>query len=173
MYPGEVLWLLLFACWNVVLIYNDLRYRRVPNTLIVVGFVAQLLWLLAAAFVPGWTYPPRWTGWLLCGAGFLAALLFLPLWGRRLMGAGDVKAIAILGLWLGLAPLILVMVLASLLAGVHALAYVVVSRYWAVSHRLRQIPYAMYLGVAALSVVLMPLNSPWYSWCSSWCSTAS
>ncbi|WP_332611997.1 A24 family peptidase [Achromobacter sp. ESBL13] len=173
MYPGEVLWLLLFACWNVVLIYNDLRYRRVPNTLIVVGFVAQLLWLAAAALVPGWTYPPLWTGWLMCWAGFLAAILFLPLWGRRLMGAGDIKAIAILGLAMGFAPLVLVMVLASLLAGLHALAYVVVARYWAVSHRLRQIPYAMYLGIGALSVVLMPLNSPWYSWCSSWCSTAS
>lgn len=173
MYPGEVLWLLLFACWNVVLIYNDLRYRRVPNTLIVLGFVAQLLWLAAAAFVPGWMYPPRFTGWLMSGAGFLAAFLFLPLWGRRLMGAGDVKAIAILGLLLGLAPLVPVLVLASLLAGLHALVYVVASHYWAVSHRLRQIPYAVYLGIGALSVVLMPLNSPLYSWCSSWCSTAS
>lgn len=173
MYPGEVLWLLLFVCWSGALIYNDLRYRRVPNTLIVAGFAAQLLWLAAAALVPGWMFPPRWTGWLMTLAGFLAAFLFLPLWGRRLMSAGDIKAIAILGLWLGLTPLVLVLVLASVLAGLHSLAVVVVSRYWALTQRWSQVPFAMYLGVAALSVVLMPLNSPWYSWCSSWCSTAS
>ncbi|CAB3734634.1 MULTISPECIES: A24 family peptidase [Achromobacter] len=173
MYPGEVLWWLLFASWNLALIYNDLRYRRVPNTLIVAGFAAQLLWLVAAALLPGWLYPPRWTGWPMTLAGFLSAFLFLPLWGRRVMGAGDVKAIAILGLLLGLAPLILVLVGASLLAGLHALVYVLVSQYWALSDRTRKIPYGMYLGLAAFSVALTPLNSVWYSWCSSWCSTGS
>jgi prepilin peptidase CpaA len=171
LYPGEVLWWLLFACWNLVLIYNDLRYRRVPNALIVVGFAAQLLWLAAAWAVPGWVYPPRWPGWFMAIAGFLAAIPFLLLWGRRLMGAGDVKAIAILGLLLGIAPLILILVLASLLAGLHGLLYLIASRYWPVIDRLRQIPYAAYMGVAALSVACMPLNSAWYSWCSSWCST--
>ena len=33
-------------------------------------------------------------------AGFFCAFLFLPVWARRKMGAGDVKAIAILGLLL-------------------------------------------------------------------------
>ena len=51
MYPGEALWWLLFACWNLVLIHADLRHRRVPNTLIVAGFAGQLLWLLAAWLV--------------------------------------------------------------------------------------------------------------------------
>ncbi|MGE8674334.1 MAG: prepilin peptidase, partial [Achromobacter kerstersii] len=81
--------------------------------------------------------------------------------------------IAILGLLLGLAPLILVLVGASLLAGLHALVYVLVSQYWALSDRTRKIPYGMYLGLAAFSVALTPLNSVWYSWCSSWCSTGS
>lgn len=168
-----MLWWLLFASWNLVLIYSDLRYRRVPNTLIVVGFAAQLLWLLAAALVPGWHYPPRWTGWQMTLAGFLAAVPFLLLWGRRWMGAGDIKAIAILGLLLGFAPLMMVLVIASLLAGLHAVTYLAVSRYWALTHRARQLPYAMYMGIAALSVALIPLNSVWYSWCFSWCSTAS
>jgi prepilin peptidase CpaA len=171
LYPGEVLWWLLFASWSLVLIYNDLRYRRVPNALIVAGFVAQLLWLAAAWVIPGWLYPPRWTGGLMALAGFLVAIPFLFLWSRRLMGAGDVKAIAIIGLLLGIAPLILVLVLASLLAGLHSLLALIASRYRALSPRVRQIPYAAYLGAAALSVACMPLNSAWYSWCSSWCST--
>ena len=68
-------------------------------------------------------------------------------------------------------PVILILVLASLLAGLHGLLYLIASRYWPVTDRLRQIPYAAYMGAAALSVACMPLNSAWYSWCSSWCST--
>jgi prepilin peptidase CpaA len=151
------LWWLLFASWILALIHSDLRDRRVPNALIVAGAAAQLLWLLAALFAPGWAYPPRWSGWLMALLGFLAAVPFLPLWTRRLMGAGDIKAIAVLGLLLGL----------------HALLYLAASRFVALGGRLRQIPYAAYMGAAALSVALMPLNSAWYSWCSSWCSTGS
>jgi prepilin peptidase CpaA len=173
LYPGEVLWWLLFASWILALIHSDLRDRRVPNALIVAGAAAQLLWLLAALFAPGWAYPPRWSGWLMALLGFLAAVPFLPLWTRRLMGAGDIKAIAVLGLLLGLAPLLAVLVIASLLAGLHALLYLAASRFVALGGRLRQIPYAAYMGAAALSVALMPLNSAWYSWCSSWCSTGS
>ena len=103
------------------LVYNDLRYRRVPNALVVSGFALQLLWLLAAWLAPGWAYPPRWSGWLMAWLGFAAALPFLLLWSRRLMGAGDVKAIAVLGLLLGLPALLAVLVLSSLLAGLHAL----------------------------------------------------
>lgn len=173
MYPGEALWWLLFASWSVALVYNDLRHRRVPNALIVFGFAAQLLWLSAGLLVPGWAYPPRWSGWLMALLGFLAAVPFLPLWSRRLMGAGDIKAIAVLGLLLGLPPLLAILVLASLLAGLHALLYLAASRFLALDARFRQIPYAAYLGAAALSVASMPSNSAWYSWCSSWCSTGS
>jgi len=104
-------------------------------------------------------------------AGFLAGVPFLLLWGRRLMGAGDVKAIAILGLLLGFPSLALVLLGASLLAGLHAVLHMTVSKYKSLTSRSRQIPYAAYLGAAAISVAFMPLNSAWYSWCSSWCST--
>ncbi|MDQ6216150.1 prepilin peptidase, partial [Achromobacter insolitus] len=83
------------------------------------------------------------------------------------------KAIAVLGLLLGFAPLMVTLALASVLAGLHGLLYLAVSRVWALSHRARQIPYAAYLGLAAVSAVLIPWNSPWYSWCSSWCFTGS
>ncbi|WP_258958256.1 A24 family peptidase [Achromobacter ruhlandii] len=106
-------------------------------------------------------------------AGFALALPFFPLWTRRLMGAGDVKAIAILGLLMGFAPLVMTLVAASLLAGLHALLYLFISRSRALPLRARQIPYGAYLGAAALSVVFIPLNSDWYSWCFSWCSTRS
>ena len=112
----------MFAYWNLVLIHADLRHRRVPNTLIVAGFAGQLL--AAGRLAGSWLDASAALGRLGHGAGRLfCAFLFLPVWARRKMGAGDVKAIAILGLLLGFAPLMVTLVGASLLAGLHALAY--------------------------------------------------
>lgn len=167
---GEKLWWWLFVSWSLTLIYTDLRHRRVPNRLVVVGFMAQLLWVMAAVLLPAWRYPPPWSGWFMACAGFLLALLFFPLWSRRLMGAGDIKVIAVLGFLLGLAPLVLTLMLASLLAGLHALLYLMAAA-WVAPQRPCKIPYAAYLAIGALSVALIPSSSPWYSWCSSWCFT--
>jgi len=91
--------------------------------------------------------------------GFLMAALFLPLWKRGLMGAGDVKTIAVYGLLMGPTKLAYVLVIASLLAGAHALAYLWGASRLALPARLRQIPYVTYLALGALSAAFMPLNS--------------
>ncbi len=162
----------MFAVWNGVLIGCDLWRRRVPNVWVAAGLCAQALWLLAALLVQGWAYPPSWPGWAQAAAGVLFPAAFLPLWRRRLMGAGDIKAMAVIGLALGLAPLALTLLFASLLAGLHSLAWRTVPAVRA-APRSAQIPYAAYLGAAALSAACIPSNSAWYSWCSSWCSTGS
>lgn len=104
----------------------------------------------------GMGYPPRWAGWPMALAGFALALPFFPLWSRRLMGAGDVKAIAILGLLAGFAPLVMTLVAASLLAGLHALSYLFLSRSRALPLRARQTPYGAYLALLRSAWRLFP-----------------
>ncbi|MCD0505527.1 A24 family peptidase [Bordetella petrii] len=142
---------------------SDGYRRRVPNALIVAAACLQMLWASAAMLGAGWQYPPLWPGWGLSLAGFLVAVLFVPLWMRRAMGAGDVKAIAIYGLILGPKMLLLVLAVGSLLAGVHAALYLLAARWWAPAPQWRRVPYVSYLAAGALSVALMPLNSPWSS----------
>lgn len=80
---------------------SDLRSRRVPNTLVVYG---TLLGLSFQALAPAGSglFPGSEPGLLAGLLGGLAGLaLFLPLYVLRIMGAGDVKLVAMTGVWLG------------------------------------------------------------------------
>lgn len=98
----------LLAGFLLAAVFSDVATRKIPNRLILVGIVTGLL---AQAFLPG-------------GDGFLSALkgllfgfgLFLPLYLLRVMGAGDVKLMAMVGCFTG-SPAIFGVVLCALLAG--------------------------------------------------------
>jgi prepilin peptidase CpaA len=156
---GESLWWLFFVLWNLFIALSDWRHRKVPNTLIVLGAGLQLLWTGAALFPIQWQYPPLWPGWALSLLGFLAAFLFLPLWMRRVMGAGDIKVMAVYGLMLGPMGLLACFAVGSLIAGVHATLYWTISRWWSPPHKFQQVPYATYLALGALSVAPTWLSS--------------
>lgn len=80
--------------------------------------------------------------------GFVALLAF---YAMGLMGAGDVKFAAALGLWLGPWPLLWVWVSASLLAGAHALALLAWRRHTGLPrvHK-REIPFAAHMAVMTM-----------------------
>jgi len=97
--PGLLLLLLLGAA-----ILTDSRHRRIPNKLILAGWSLALLWHALAA--PGsWAFDPQAPGAvgapraLLAGAVLLAA--FLPFYALRIMGAGDVKLMSVVGMFFG------------------------------------------------------------------------
>lgn len=103
--------------------------------------------------------------------GTAAFIVFLALYASKLMGAGDVKFAAALGLWIGLKPIVIVWVGASLLAGLHALLFLGLQK-WPISERLLQavsmqqaekqgiaktknIPYAAYMAITAIAWALL------------------
>lgn len=152
-------WWCLFLILNVCVIWFDFSARRVPNTLLIVGLILQIIWLLWVDFYPVDTgFISASMSWAESLAGLLAGLvIFYPLWRFRAMGAGDVKFIALLGFFLGLPGQINALLLASILAGIHALGLVLHPRWPAslirsaapVSAK-RSIPYAAYLALAVL-----------------------
>lgn len=81
----------------------DLRTRRIPNTLVVVGIALGLLFQIVARmgsdhFVNSVGAPG--IGSALLG-GLTGLALFMPFYALRTMGAGDVKLLAMVGVWLG------------------------------------------------------------------------
>jgi prepilin peptidase CpaA len=79
----------------------DVRRRRIPNALVLYGMV---LGLVLQAFVPTDSGLLQETGHGLVTAllGILTGLaLFLPFYVLHLLGAGDVKLLAMVGAWLG------------------------------------------------------------------------
>jgi prepilin peptidase CpaA len=158
------------ALWLVAIAIMDLRIRKVRNVMVLAGLGAGLAALFSGV-QPFWVTP--WNGL----AGMLVAVAaLLPFYALRWMGAGDVKFAAVIGLWLGLSPhLLLIWVGGSLLAALHGLVAVLwraarhaplaapmapaaagTARPTAMPLRpalRRSIPYAGYLALAALWAV--------------------
>lgn len=149
------MWLLLIATY-------DFRQRRVPNWLALAGAVMAL----TALATGGGPLENEWKSSLLGAGVAFGALLLFYVFG--LMGAGDVKFAGALGLWVGLGSLLPIWIIGSLLAGLHAVLWLVLQR-WPLMPRLSQmlfgspssavgstpatrvrfIPYAAYLALAA------------------------
>jgi prepilin peptidase CpaA len=98
----------------------DWRSRRIPNWLTV---PALLVGILGNTIYAGW--PGTITA--LEGAG-LGLLVLFPFVVIRAMGAGDWKLVGAMGAFVGPRPLLLVLVVALIVAGVMALAVVIYKR---------------------------------------------
>lgn len=155
---GGVFWWLLFLGFNVLIVIYDLRWRRVPNGLLVWAFVGQAVWLCTIEFLR-LSPAPGAEGFRQALLGlFLSLIFFFPLWKFHAMGAGDVKYLSVLGFQLGLPALLPVVAFATIAAGIHALCVVFfigwgpACQIWRpVQGRARRgIPYAAYLALAAI-----------------------
>ncbi len=94
---------------------------------------------------------------VLAGAGFFAAVAwtYRRLTGREGLGWGDVKLLALIGAYLGVAALPWVVLLSALLGGVAGLALLGRGQ----AGRLTPIPYGPFLGLAAL--IYLFLEDSW------------
>lgn len=94
-------------------VWYDIRTGRIPNRLLAAGLVAGLL--LSGL--------PQGLGWGSASLGLLAGLAaFLPFYGLRVLGAGDVKLLATVGLFVGYSEIWMVALFSALAGGVMALA---------------------------------------------------
>ncbi|MBB1599329.1 prepilin peptidase [Variovorax sp. UMC13] len=157
-------WLL----WLLSVASHDFRQRRVPNWLVLLGAAM-------GAIALGVDAQPFGISWTQAGLGAAGGFCFLLVfYAMGLMGAGDVKFGAALGLWVGLQPLLPIWLAASLLAGAHAVLWQQLQRSQrfprlaealsgvspqhddsvAPKKRQRHIPFAAYLSIASAGWLL-------------------
>lgn len=157
------IWLALFAIFCLLVIAGDFRKRRISNQLLLVALLVHAGFLLANKFVPEVLALPATLSWRQCLTGFLMGLLvFFPLWSLKLVGAGDVKLIATLGFLLGFAGLWQVVLVATVLTGLHAVVTILAKGWlsarmgwWLESKEQRRgVPYGAWLAITALAWVL-------------------
>ncbi len=158
------IWIALFAIFALLITVGDFKKRRISNQLLLLAFAVQAGLLLLNGFVPDLLALPTYMSWRQCITGFLMGLLvFFPLWSLKLLGAGDVKLIATLGFLLGFAGLWQVVLVATVLTGLHAVVTVLAkgwlparANWWQESKEKRRgVPYGAWLGITALAWVLM------------------
>ena len=138
---------------------SDARWMRIPNLLI--------LFLLAGYAVTATLTQPGWAV-IAAHAGVGAAILAggLVLFARGWMGGGDVKLLAVSGLWLGPAAVPGFLVLTALAGGILTLA-LIAWRALARAHQLDggpiaalrdpkgRVPYGIAIAAAAIAVAFL------------------
>lgn len=145
--------------WCALIAISDWRSRRIPNSLVAAGLVAAVAGLVLQGQTPFGATP------LQSALGFgIGLLAFLPLYARNIMAAGDVKLFAAIGALFGMAGLIPVWLIASVLAGAHALLWPGI-RAFAPPETMspnagvfERLPFGLHLAVGIVCVVLQP---PW------------
>lgn len=154
------IWLPLFTVFCLLLIAGDFKKRRIRNQLLLVALAVHAGFLLVSGFMPDFPILPAYVSWKQCVTGFAMGLLvFFPLWSLKLLGAGDVKLIATLGFLLGFAGLWQVVLVATVLTGLHAVITVLAkgwllarASWWQESREKRRgVPYGAWLGITALA----------------------
>lgn len=160
---------IIFLLLCIAIIVCDLLFRRVPNKLLLVALVVHAGFLLVTGHgIGGIDMLHSLIG------GILGFALFIPLYAFRVMGAGDVKFFALLGLLLGPQHLFMLWLVGSLLAGIHAViacfSKTDIASMWPIWHEIHRklsstalyqkmltkqagrkgIPYAAYLAIAAV-----------------------
>src|SRR3984957_18255845 len=97
----------------------DIRFRRIPNWLVLAGIIVGFTWNM---YSTGWSGLGRAAGGL--GLGFV---LYFPLYLIRARGAGDVKLLAAVGAITGPGNCFWIFLLTAILGGVIALIVLVFS----------------------------------------------
>jgi prepilin peptidase CpaA len=110
---GQILLAILVAVAAVF----DIRYRRIPNWLVLTGIIAGLAWNLSTSGLPG-----LGRGAAGLGVGFV---LYFPLYLIRARGAGDVKLLAAVGAITGPVNCVWIFFLTAILGGIIALVLLV------------------------------------------------
>ncbi|QJP71510.1 A24 family peptidase [Burkholderia glumae] len=109
-----------FLAWVTMVAAGDIRYRRIPNSLVVAGLICGMVSTISR-YNPFCITPVE----AVIGAviGFVG---LFPFFACRLMGAADVKVFTVLGLWCGFQGLFWCWIAASLAALIHVLGMM----YW-------------------------------------------
>jgi len=167
----------LFSCVMLVLVFTDIFDRILPDSVNYFGLGAGLLLSLFAAPVDGtaawlsgklFAYPPpppvlSFVDALLGGALgggllWLVGVVYLKWRGREGMGFGDVKMMAMAGVFLGPQRTFLTILAGSLLGSVLGLLFILLRR----KDSDYELPFGTFLGIAALLVVFF--GSPVLDW---------
>lgn len=165
--PAAAKWMI-FEAFMIVLFWTDLEERILPDELTVGGalFGALLALLVPVPGLFGTLLLPRSTAlWQsLTNAALGAVLLAVPLWllavvyarlrHREGLGLGDVKLMALLGVFLGLEQGMTALLVGAVTGSLIGIIFIAIKRKAAWTYEL---PFGSFLCVAA---ALMPLIGP-------------
>lgn len=136
----------ILAAMLIVVAAGDLRNRLIPNWLnLAIALTAIPFWWLS-----GYALWPDIAIQIGLAAGLF--MFFAILFHLGMMGGGDVKLLAALGLWLPLASMVKLLVIMSIAGGV--LTLIMLARKWrASSEEKTEVPYGVAIAFAGMWLI--------------------
>ena len=136
----------ILAAMLIIVAAGDLRNRLIPNWLnLAIALTAIPFWWLS-----GYALWPDIAIQIGLAAGLF--MFFAILFHLGMMGGGDVKLLAALGLWLPLASMVKLLVIMSIAGGV--LTLVMLARKWrASSEEKTEVPYGVAIAFAGMWLI--------------------
>jgi leader peptidase (prepilin peptidase)/N-methyltransferase len=165
----ELLHACIFASLLVPIVWIDLRWYIIPNAIIIAGLIAGAgLTGLIAGVNQDWRYATEHLAGAIAGGGGLALIAGVGalVFRKPAMGGGDIKLMAVIGLFLGLWPdLLLVIVISALSGSIVGLFLIALRRKGPQS----PIPYGPFLAMGALLDLLWGSTLwEWYLRLTGW-----
>lgn len=131
----------LFVAPLIAVLYTDLRWRRIPNRLVLGVALAAVPWWWLADMAT-----PREVAIQLVQTG-IVHLIFRFCWSRGWMGGGDVKLLTAIALWLPPGAFAYFLVVMAIMGGLVTMASLVMTR---AAGRVRYVPYGVAIAGAGL-----------------------
>ena len=164
----EFLFYLTLSVLLLTVTFTDLEKGKIPNSVILIGAITGLC--MSLIFWPV-CVPPSWTGRplnfinsliaFLAGGGIMTfwAVTGKLLFKKESLGAGDIKLVAMTGVFLGLQNTLLALFLSFLLASIAGISMILIKK----AHMDSRLPFAPFLASGALiSVVYGNQICTWY-----------
>ncbi|MDR3543317.1 MAG: prepilin peptidase [Desulfosporosinus sp.] len=148
---------LFFTYILIPVFFIDLDHQIIPNQLVIVGLIGGAILFVYNLFLPFQIYADhRW--WnpllgLLSGSGFLlgVSLIGLAIYkGDEVMGMGDIKLFAPIGLFLGWRMTLLALFLAVILGGISSLVLILLGK----ATRKSMIPFGPFIVIGVFITVM-------------------
>ena len=159
-YSIQTLYYMFIVSLLVIITFIDLDHYIIPDGLLIIGSVVSIIVNILGY---GVGIKDALLGAVICGGGILLVIYLIELLIKKeVMGGGDIKLFAMLGLFLGLKLGLLTILLSVYVGAAYGIVTIIYSKLKKIEYN-SMIPYGPFISVAAIISVLYGTNIiNWY-----------
>ena len=157
----ETVYYLILVSLLVIITFIDIDHYIIPDGIIIFGLVTALILNILGIGIP---IKESLIGSIICGGGMLILIHLIELVVKKeVMGGGDIKLFAMIGLFLGIKGGILTIILSVYIGAIYGVGIIIYSKLNNKEYN-SMIPYGPFISVGAIIVLLYGNNIlNWYS----------
>lgn len=157
----ETVYYLILVSLLVIITFIDIDHYIIPDGIIIFGLVTALILNILGIGIP---IKESLIGAIICGGGMLILIHLIELVVKKeVMGGGDIKLFAMIGLFLGIKGGILTIILSVYIGAIYGVGTILYSKLNNKEYN-SMIPYGPFISVGAIIVLLYGNNIlNWYS----------